>query len=100
MSTFTPEFDDLMRWFHKGIRANRLKGADGTDRSALKQAAKSFEIALILVAVVQFITVSLYVKDTKFDELFGFPLFIAPFLLGCASFLGILLVCLWVTRTR
>lgn len=100
MSTVMPEFGDLRRWFQKGICASSLKGSDGTDRSALEHAAKSFVIALILVAVVQFITISLYAKDTKFDELLGLPLFIAPFLVGCALFLGILLICLWVTRTQ
>jgi hypothetical protein len=91
-------FDDLARWFRKGIRADTLKASDGTDADSLKYATKTFGIAFMFVAAVEFIIASLYARDMKFDELFGFPAFIAPFLIGCASFVGILLACLWATR--
>src|SRR5215469_1095067 len=100
MSTFAPGRDDLRRWFSKGICAHTLRASDAMNADSLGHALKVVLVSLVLNAGIEFTIVSLSVKGAKFEELVGFPLFAMPSVVGWASFVAILLGCLWVTGSK
>jgi hypothetical protein len=56
-------------------------------------------VGFAIVTAIDFLAVFLYRKDTQLQQFFVFFLLI-PLLLGSASFLGFLLMCLWATGVQ